>query len=78
MAHAVVIEYRTSVIVNRGWLPKDEMEKHMALTTSRPPQVEVAPATVQLVGVLVQGEEVRHSLPSLEGIRLDQRKHRLG
>ncbi|EQC36429.1 hypothetical protein SDRG_05886 [Saprolegnia diclina VS20] len=56
----------TSVIVNRGWLPKDEMEKHMALTTSRPPQVEAAPAKVQLVGVMVQGEEEKTFSPPNE------------
>ncbi|OQR93296.1 hypothetical protein ACHHYP_02678 [Achlya hypogyna] len=53
----------TSVIVNRGWLPKDEMEKHMAAS--------VAPdaSKVQLVGVMVHGEEEKTFSPPNEPVK---------
>ncbi|OQR88564.1 hypothetical protein THRCLA_10243 [Thraustotheca clavata] len=50
----------TAVIVNRGWLPKDKMEEHMAANVS-PSQEDQ-----QLVGVMVHGEEEKTFSPPNE------------
>jgi cytochrome oxidase assembly protein ShyY1 len=49
---------QTSVMVNRGWLPKADMEKHMADNKSK----LNGGTTDTIVGLMVQGEEVRYPI----------------
>ncbi|ETV97209.1 hypothetical protein H310_09997 [Aphanomyces invadans] len=52
----------TSVIVNRGWLPKPEMEAHMNAAAA----FTAAPKLETIMGLMVQGEEEKTFSPPNE------------